>query len=408
MEKRALGMSLLGYGCMRFPKKNGRIDKEATEALILRAVESGITYFDTAYIYNGSEEALGEILAKHHLRGKVMIATKIPHYKFTNVETLEKMFQTSLARLQTTYIDNMLMHMLPDVDIWNKLKAMGVDRWIEEKKASGEIRHIGFSFHGNANAFIEILEAYPWDFCQCQYNYMDENSQAGRRGVERAHELVIPVIIMEPLRGGRLTVGLPEKARQCFEAAAPTWRRQASSENDNNGYISRKATPAEWGLNWLYDQEAIACVLSGMGEMTMLKENIRIAANAYVGMYKDADRQVIEAVKALVDANVRVPCTGCGYCMPCPHGVDIPGCFRSYNNQAVDGWARSFKEYLMTTTFRSKKSYASLCRKCGLCERHCPQHIAIREKLSETARAMEHPIYRVVRFFSKGMFKGKS
>ncbi|MDD6346980.1 MAG: aldo/keto reductase [Lachnospiraceae bacterium] len=397
MEQRALGMSLLGYGCMRFPKKGGHIDMEETEKLVLRAIEGGITYFDTAYIYTGSEEALGEILARHHKRESVRIATKLPHYLIKNLDTLEKLFQTSLKRLQTDYIDNMLMHMLPDVDIWNKLKAMGVDKWLEEKKASGQIRHIGFSFHGNADAFIELLEAYPWEFCQCQYNYMDENSQAGRRGVQRAYELGIPVIIMEPLRGGRLTVGLPEKAKKLLSQRVPTWRSEAG--------IREAASPAEWGLNWLYDQKEIACVLSGMGEMPMLEENMRIAGTARIGMYDDRDRAVIEEVRAIVDAKIKVPCTGCGYCMPCPFGVDIPGCFRHYNNRAVDGWFSSEREYLMTTTLRAKKSYASLCRQCGRCEKLCPQKIPIREKLAETARVMENPIYKIARFVSKGMFR---
>ena len=483
MESRALGLSLLGYGCMRFPRKNGRIDKEATEQLILTAYERGITYYDTAYIYPGSEETLGAILKKHGIREKVQIASKFAHYMIRDVDTLEKLFQTSLERLQTTYLDNVLMHMLPDVTTWEKLKAMGVDKWIEEKKASGQIRRIGFSFHGNADAFIKLLDAYPWEFCQCQYNYMDENSQAGRRGVEHAYELGIPVIIMEPLRGGRLTNGLPEEAAELLKGTIPSWRfrRNAASPGetveaaegdaadpvsgdtvdptapagaatlaDNTRYDFRKTvrtgaaralkdkrrmeearraaqstagaatrgassqgrrvrpvTPAEWGLSWLYDQKEIAVVLSGMNDMNMLKENIRIAECAHVGMFSEADHKVIDEVKAILDAKVKVKCTGCGYCMPCPFGVDIPGCFRCYNDQAVNGWARSFRDYLMTTTFRADKSYASLCHECGRCEKLCPQGIPIREKLKETARHMEHPIFKVTEFASRGMFKGK-
>ena len=469
MESRALGLSILGYGCMRFPKKNGRIDRAATEQLILTAVERGITYYDTAYIYNGSEEALGAILKKHGLREKVQIATKIPHYMIKDLAGLEKIFRTSLERLQTTYVDNLLMHMLPDVTIWEKLKAMGVDKWIEEKKASGQIRRIGFSFHGNADAFIKLLDAYPWEFCQCQYNYMDENSQAGRRGVQHAYELGIPVIIMEPLRGGRLTNGLPEQADTLLRGMVPSWRRRKSAEQraemkadmEAAGAVSdeaaeaadrvipdvrpkadfrktvrtgsaralrekraaqqaaqraagashirraRPVTPAEWGLSWLYDQKEISVVLSGMNDMNMLKENIRIAECASVGMFTEEDRKVIEKVKKILDAKVKVKCTGCGYCMPCPFGVDIPGCFRCYNDQAVNGWARSFRDYLMTTTFRAEKSYASLCHECGRCEKLCPQGIPIREKLKETARHMEHPVFKVTELASRGMFKGK-
>ena len=443
MEKRALDLSLLGFGCMRFPRKAGLIDMAATEKLIVTAVERGITYFDTAYIYQGSEEALGTILRKNGLREQVHIATKIPHYMIKSVDGMEKIFQTSLERLKTTYVDNLLMHMLPDISIWNKLKAMGVDKWIEEKKASGQIRHIGFSFHGNANAFIELLDDYPWEFCQCQYNYMDENSQAGRRGVEHAYELGIPVIIMEPLRGGRLVNGLPEEASKLLRSTAPSWRpnaatgtaapqnvtfrqaahtggarairerremdarRQAAAGTSGTGRRVRPVTPAEWGLSWLYDQKEISVVLSGMSDMAMLSENIRIAEYAHVGMFSEEDRKVIEKVKAILDAKVKVRCTGCGYCMPCPFGVDIPGCFRCYNDQAVNGIVRSMRDYLMTTTFRSQKSYASLCRKCGRCEKLCPQGIPIREKLEETARHMENPVFKVVNTFSKGMFKGQ-
>ena len=443
MERRALDLSLLGYGCMRFPKKAGRIDMAATEKLILAACKHGITYYDTAYIYPGSEEALGTILQKHHLREKVYIATKIPHYLVKSVDDMEKIFQTSLERLKTTYVDNLLMHMLPDITIWNKLKAMGVDKWIEEKKAAGQIRHIGFSFHGNSNAFIELLDAYPWEFCQCQYNYMDEHSQAGRRGVEHAYELGIPVIIMEPLRGGRLVNGLPEEAARLLRSTAPSWRQTAdgkpagrsddpageaagdrSEETKTTRVTFRQAvhtgsarairtkrqmravTPAEWGLCWLFDQKEISVVLSGMSDMAMLAENIRLANHAHVGMYNDADRAVIEKVKAILDKKVPVRCTGCGYCMPCPFGVDIPGCFRSYNDRAVDGYVQSMKEYLMTTTFRAEKSYASLCKKCGRCEKLCPQGIPIREKLRETARHMEGPVFKVVNSASKGLFKG--
>lgn len=405
MQQRALGMSLLGFGCMRFPRKNGHIDKEATEKLIVKAVNGGITYFDTAYIYTGSEDALGEILEKNALRDRVLIATKIPHYLIKDLDGLEKIFQTSLNRLRTDHVDNLLMHMLPDVNIRRRLADMGVDKWIEEKKAAGEITHIGFSFHGSADEFIKLLDDYPWDFCQCQYNYMDENSQAGRRGIEHAYALGVPVIIMEPLRGGRLTDSLPAGARELFANTTPSWKKTGASDA-KTGNSALKATPAEWGLDWLYDQKEITTVLSGMNTMEMLAENIAIAENSHVGMYGDEDRAVISRVKEIIDARVKVPCTGCGYCMPCPFGVDIPGCFRAYNNRYADGWFSSLKEYFMTTAMRSEKSYASLCRSCGRCEKLCPQHIPVREKLKEAASHLEGLPFKAATFVTKHMFKG--
>lgn len=393
MQTRKMDLSLLGLGCMRFPRRGGRIDPYATEHLIVHAVEHGVNYFDTAYIYNGSETMLGDILEKNHLRGKVQIATKIPHYMIRDIAALEDLFETCLRRLRTGYVDNFLMHMLPDIDIWHKLEAKGIREWIVKKKEAGQIRRIGFSFHGNSDAFCELLDAYPWDFCQCQYNYMDEFSQAGRKGVQHAASLGIPVIIMEPLRGGRLVNGIPNEAKEVFASAKPGWKKSGS------------ATPAEWGLSWLYDQPEVSVVLSGMNSMEMLDENIRIAEEAHTGMFSDSDFAVIEKVKKIIDARIKVPCTGCGYCMPCPHGVDIPGCFRAYNNQAVDGRFSSIKEYLMTTTLRSRKSYASLCVRCGKCEKLCPQSIPIRDRLQETAEHMEGAVFHGAEFFSRRMFR---
>lgn len=398
METRKKNFSILGFGCMRLPKRGGRIDAAASEHLIMYAIRHGVNYFDTAYIYNGSEAVLGNILQNNHVREEVAIATKIPHYMIKSPDGLENLFQTSLKRLQTTYVDNFLMHMLPDIDIWNKLVNMGVPGWIEEKKKAGKIRNIGFSFHGNSNAFCEILDAYPWDFCQCQYNYMDVNSQAGRVGVKHAVALGIPVIIMEPLRGGRLINGIPKEARDYLRMHAPSWRAGKPAGDAD-------ASPAEWGLSWLYNQPEVSVVLSGMNSMAMLDENIRIAEESYTGMFSDADEAVIDEVRGLIDAKVNVPCTGCGYCMPCPHGVDIPGCFRCYNDQALNGSIASTKVYLMTTAFRAQKSYASLCVRCGRCEALCPQKIPIREKLAECAQHMEGPIFHTAELFSRRMFR---
>ena len=210
-------LSILGFGCMRFPQKMGRIDMEETEREIMTAYQAGVNYYDTAYIYPGSEAALGEIFEKNNIREKVYIATKLPHYLIKSVADMDKLFAEELRRLRTDYVDYYLMHMLTDTDTWNRLKSLGIEEWIAQKKASGAIRQIGFSYHGNSEMFCNLVDAYDWDFCQIQYNYMDEHSQAGRRGLYHAHEKGIPVIIMEPLRGGKLVNRLPDTAKKIFD-----------------------------------------------------------------------------------------------------------------------------------------------------------------------------------------------
>lgn len=387
MEKRKNNWSVLGFGCMRFPTKNGRIDMKETERELAYAIQHGVNYFDTAYVYKGSEKAIGTILAKNHWRKKVVIATKLPHYLINSVEGAQKMFDEQLSRLHTDYIDNYLMHMLPDVHVWEKLVQMGILDWLLEKKKSGQIRQIGFSYHGNSRQFMEILDAYDWDFCQVQYNYMDEHSQAGREGVEYAEKKGIPVVIMEPLRGGRLVNGLPPKARDVFRRADP------------------KKSPAEWALRWLWNQSGVSVVLSGMNSMEMLKENIRIAKTVQIGELTKKDALIFEKVRRAVNEKIKVPCTGCGYCQPCPAGVDIPGVFRCYNVCYTDNFFTGMREYIMCTTMRAKRTNASLCRKCGQCEKHCPQSISIRKELDHVVRHMENPIYKAAAFVTKRMFR---
>lgn len=380
-DKHGENLSQLGFGCMRFRRTRGKIDVEAAERQLMAALEAGVNYFDTAYIYPDSEKTIGGIFAKNHCRERLHIATKLPHYLIKKPEDVERYFQEQLRRLQTDYVDYYLMHMLPDVTTWNRLKGLGILDWIAEKKASGAIRNIGFSYHGNTVTFLELLEDYEWDFCQIQYNYIDEHTQAGRKGLERAAELGIPVIIMEPLRGGRLVNGLPEKAVKRFQAA-PVRR-----------------SPAEWGLRWLWNQPGVTVILSGMNSLEMVEENCRIAAEARPGELTAADFQMYEDVKAIINEKIKVGCTGCAYCMPCPNGVDIPGSFRCYNARYSEGFYTGMKEYFMCTTMRGKQSNASRCVKCGKCERHCPQHIPIRKELEHVVKVMENPVYQVARVF---------
>ena len=376
-------LSVLGFGCMRFKKKGTGFDMEETEREIMYAIEQGVNYFDTAYIYSGSEEALGTILHKNGVREKIKIATKLPHYLMKTREDMEKKFAEQLKRLKTDYIDFYLMHMLPDKETWEKLINAGALEWLEGLKKEGKIRNLGFSYHGNTDTFIELLNAYDWDFCQVQYNYMDENSQAGRRGIEAAAEKGIPVIIMEPLRGGRLVNDLPKKAVEAFTES------------------SRGYSAAEWALRWLLNQKEISVILSGMNSMEMLEENIRIASEAEADSMTPGDLATIAKVKKAFDEVTKVPCTGCSYCMPCPFGVDIPGSFRCLNVSYTDSYANGFREYFMCTTMKKESSNAGLCRKCGRCEKHCPQSIHIRDELVRVKRRFENPIYKI----GRGVFK---
>ncbi len=378
-DKYGNDLSVLGYGCMRFPKKHGKIKMDIAEKLLCRAVEQGINYFDTAYIYSGSEAALGEIFEKHNLRKQVNIATKLPHYLIRNADGLEKLFAEELRRLRTDYVDYYLMHMLNDVETWQRLREMGIEQWIAEKKKSGTIRQIGFSYHGNSEMFCKILDAYDWDFCQVQYNYLDEHAQAGRRGVEYAHSKGIPVIIMEPLRGGKLVNFLPEKAKKII-AEYPV-----------------KRSAAEWGLRWLWDQQEVTVVLSGMGSSFMLEENLKIASASEVGQVPQAERQLYTQVVQTIRETEKVGCTGCGYCQPCPMGVDIPGAFAAYNRWYGEDKKNAFKDYLKCTTFRKNATGAGNCIGCGKCEKHCPQGIAIRKELKEVQKTMETPLYQLIK-----------
>ena len=372
-------LSVLGFGCLRFPQKLGRIDLEETEREIRLAVDSGINYFDTAYIYGGSEAALGEILEKNGLRDQIKIATKLPHYLIRNRIGIEKLFTEELKRLRTDHVDYYLMHMLNDVETWERLKALGIEDWIAEKKKGGAIGQIGFSYHGNTEMFCKIVDAYDWDFCQIQYNYLDEHTQAGRKGLRYAHSKGLPVIIMEPLRGGKLVQRLPEKAKQAF-AAYPEQR-----------------SPAEWGLRWLWDQPEVTVVLSGMNSEAMVRENVRAANAAQAGVLSAQEREVYAAAVEAIREQTAVGCTGCGYCQPCPKGVDIPGIFAIYNRWYGEDKSGARKEYLKCTTLRRNATAASNCVGCGKCERHCPQGIEIRKELQNARKALEGPLYRVCR-----------
>ena len=382
-------LSILGYGCMRFTTKAGSIDIDKTEKELLEAYEKGVNYFDTAYVYPGSEAALGEILERNHIRDKVNIATKLPQYLIGNRAALDKYFNEELKRLRTDHVDYYLMHHMTAMNQWDKLLKVGIIEWIQEKKAAGQIRNIGFSYHGNTEDFIGILDAYDWNFCQIQYNYMDEHTQAGRKGLEHAAAKGVPVVIMEPLRGGKLVNLLPEKAKEQIRSY-------------EKGY-----TPAELGLRWLWNQPEVTVVLSGMNSLEMVEENCRIAADAKAGAFDEKDFALIEEVKRIISESELVGCTGCRYCMPCPKGIDIPALFRSYNMTALESKSAARFEYAQTVGLRKEPAFATQCIGCGKCEQHCPQSIPIREKIKEADKVVRPLPYRVgINVVRKFMLRG--
>ena len=371
-------ISQLGYGCMRFSRKGTGLDYEKSERELMLAIERGINYLDSAYIYPGSEDLVGRVLAENHCRDKVNLATKLPQYIIRSSKAIERIFQEELTRLRTDHIDYYLMHMFTDYAEWENLQHLGIEDWIRKHKADGSIRNIGFSYHGDTNMFINILDAYDWDFCQIQYNYLDENSQAGRKGLEYAGGKGIPVVIMEPLRGGKL-VNLPEKAKAIIKDAGKDY------------------STAELGLRWLWNQPQIMCVLSGMNSVEMVEENCRIASEAQIGGFDESDQAVIDQVKEFIRFREKVGCTGCRYCMPCPQGVDIPGNFHYYNLMYMEDEKKSAVrfEFARGMGLRKKPAFASQCVGCGKCEKHCPQHLPIREKLKEADKELRPGLYKV-------------
>ncbi|ONI39523.1 hypothetical protein AN639_01645 [Candidatus Epulonipiscium fishelsonii] len=385
-------VSLLGFGCMRFKSKNGSVDKELAFEQMYYAYENGVNYYDTAYIYHGgkSEVLLGEFIKKYDIRDKVFIADKLPGYLINKAEQIEEIYNTQLKRLDTTYIDYYLMHMLDSLEAWEKLKNLGILEFIETKKTLGEIKNIGFSFHGVEEEFIKILEDYPWDFCQIQYNYLDEHNQAGTVGLKRAYELGIGVVIMEPLRGGSLAAKAPDKVKEIFE-----------------NYRKRRS-PAFWGLRWVMNHKEVSVVLSGMNDLNHIKENIKAATLTTPNNMKPRELEIIEQVKQVYKSLMKVPCTGCNYCMPCPFGVAIPYVFSDYNNKYFFGKSLVTRIMYMARAVGfgvEKPSGANLCKWCGKCVPHCPQHIDIPVKLAEAHKELSNPVIMKALKIGKKFFK---
>jgi uncharacterized protein len=365
-------ISALGYGAMRLPTNNGRIDKDEAKKQIYYAIDHGVNLIDTAFPYHAgsSESFLGEILQGEY-RDKVKICTKMPSWYIKKTEDMENYLETQLDKLQTDHIDYYLLHSLGE-DNFFKLKGLGVLKFLESARKEGKIKNIGFSFHDNMEAFKKIVDAYNWDVCLIQYNFLDETNQAGTEGLKYAAAQGITVFAMEPLKGGILAGEVPERAQEIWDKS------------------EIKRTPAEWALKWVLNHPEITCVLSGMGEIEQVKENIKVANETTPKSIPQHEMKLYSEVKEVYNELMKVDCTGCNYCTPCPKGVNIPLCFELYNQKYIhhDNQA-SFVYAMYLGGSTSKEGYAGLCNGCGKCVKACPQKLDVPSLLKDVSSDME-------------------
>lgn len=388
MEKTGDDLSILGYGCMRLPERRGRIDEERATRQVRSAIDRGVNYLDTAFPYHmgASEPFLGRALAGGY-RERVKLATKLPPWSVKTREDMDRILAAQLGKLKTDHIDYYLVHGL-NGRIWEKVKRLGVLEFLDRAKGDGRVLHAGFSFHGKKDEFRDIVDDYDWEFCQIQYNFLDEDHQAGREGLKYAAGKGLGVIVMEPLRGGNLARKVPPEVRAIW----------------NEADIRR--TPAEWALRWVWNHPDVTVVLSGMNDEEHIEENLRIADEAYPESLSAKELELVSRVADAYRRLMKAGCTGCGYCMPCPSGVDIPFCFEAYNNIHLFGESRSSARrlYLARVTDvmgQGKVSYASLCTRCGKCLEKCPQELSIPDLLEDVASEFEGPGLTAMVWFAR-------
>ncbi|HHY81784.1 MAG TPA: aldo/keto reductase [Clostridiales bacterium] len=375
LEKLGIECSIFGIGCMRLPLlanpdgsiSSDRIDEPEAIRMLRYAIDHGVNYIDTAYGYHGgnSERLVGKAL-KDGYREKVKLATKLPVWKANTYEDFDMLLNEQLSKLETEYIDFYLLHALNKAS-WEKVRDMGILDWLKDARSSGRIRYAGFSFHDEFEVFKEIVDAFDWDMCQIQLNILDADKQAGVIGLKYAGSKGIPVVIMEPLRGGKFAA-VTEDIKELWNQA------------------ETKRSPVEWAFRWLYNFPEVTVILSGVSTMEQLQDNLRIFENALPDCMTQDELDLVEKVRALYESKTRVRCTACEYCLPCPNGVSIPGIFGIYNDASTfgikDGHIKRYKKLI------NENRDASQCIECGNCESVCPQHIDIIDKLKEAHKIL--------------------
>lgn len=380
-------ISILGYGCMRLPTKIGKqyssfIDTDKAERQIKHAIDRGVNYLDTAYPYHlgGSETFLGEYILNTSYRTKINIATKMPCYLINSKTDMEKYFEKQIKKLNIETIDYYLLHAI-ELRTYEKMVKLGIKEYLEELRKNGYIRNVGFSFHGRKDEFPKIIDDYDWDFTQVQYNILDENFQAGKSGIKYAASKGLGVFIMEPLRGGTLVNPLPKSIQNIYDTA-PVHKH-----------------PAEWGLQWIANNPDITMILSGMNSLEQIDMNIDTLKTAFPDEMNTTELHLINTVKNEYNRLLKVKCTECGYCMPCPMGINIPAIFKNYNNYYLFSQTRAKAQHMIYSGFRTidgEPHWADSCVKCGKCEKACPQKINIRDKLKSASKKLETPFYKTL------------
>jgi predicted aldo/keto reductase-like oxidoreductase len=395
MPKNADQLSILGFGCMRLPvKSDGSIDEERATKQVRYAIDHGVNYIDTAWTYHQeqSEPFVGRALGDGY-REKVKLATKLPGWKLKSREDMDRFLNAQLEKLQTDHIDYYLVHALVG-ELWTRVESLGVVDFLNKAKASGRIVNAGFSFHGTQAEFKTIIDAYDWDFCQIQYNFLDEKNQAGTDGLAYAASKGLGVIIMEPLRGGKLANPIPAAVKELWDQA------------------STKRTPADWALRWVWNHPEVTVVLSGMNEEAHIEENLKAAEQAHPLSLTEAELQLVRSVEQKYREIMKVGCTGCAYCMPCPNGVSIPDCFEEYNNLYMSNQPEEAKFFyavrMSGVVSTAAPGFASQCIQCGQCIEKCPQHIEIPTVLEAVVDALEGPDLEQRVAFVKSQFEGKA
>lgn len=367
-------VSILGFGCMRLPITGGKahlIDEDKAQAMVDYALRHGVNYFDTAYVYHSEvpfQAGMSEVFLGRAVRARrqeVHLATKLPSWFVQNRADMDRFLDQQIERLQTDHIDFYLVHSLTG-EMWKRLRGLGITGFLDAAIADGRIKRAGFSFHDDGPAFKPIVDAYDWSFCQIQYNFMDEDYQAGRTGMEYAAGKGLGVIVMEPLRGGGLAAAIPPEVQAVW------------------GKARVKRTPAEWALRFVWNRPEVSVVLSGMTEPPQVEENIKLADAGRPNSLTSEELALVQQARIIYQARTRVNCTSCGYCMPCPHGVNIPANFEQLNKLAIyrdRGAAEFFYFHILKEEERAPR-----CTECGQCEELCPQHIPISAKLKEVAQ----------------------